>query len=245
MNTPTTATSTANLLHTFEQDGEAYTIRRAIPADIPFLAHMQYEASLPPANFSFWDAPIYDMGISGQDFIETVLRLNAGAWGSVDEFFVLEHAGEPIAAAAGIEAGENFARGPVQISRIADIGQAFGWSAEQTTTFHERYSAQWPDPQGNFILMPQAPWIIESVAVVPEMRGRGLVRPLMAVILEEGKRRSHQHVGVSVADGNEAARRVYERLGFQLYVAFGPAFFGDDAAEQGFGGYTKFKMPLR
>ncbi|MDX1995312.1 MAG: GNAT family N-acetyltransferase [bacterium] len=235
-----TLAPSVRVISTFEKDGIPYTIRTASAQDIPFLAWMQHEASLPPSDFSFWDGPMYDFGLDTRAFIETVLRLDAGTWGAVNNFFVLEREGEPVAAAAGIEASADFARGPVRISAIESIGQTLGWSAEQTDTFRQRYTEQWPDPQGNFLLLPQAPWIIESVALIPQARGRGLVKPLMNALLDEGRRRGHSSVGITVANGNAPAQHVYERMGFEMYLAFGPAFFG----QPGFGGYTKYKMAL-
>jgi GNAT superfamily N-acetyltransferase len=217
-------------------DNTSYSIRPATPADIPFLATVQYEASLPPANFSFWDYPLMGLGVDTHEFIQTVMRLNVGAWGNVAQFWVMEHDGQAIAGAAGIEPDEAFARGPVRISAIPQIGKAMGWSGETIALFQE----QWPDPHGNFLLLPQAPWIIESVAVMPAMRGKGLLTPLMNVLFEEGKRRGHSSVGITVANGNNRAQRGYERLGFQMYLAFGTAFFG----QEGFNGYTKYKRPL-
>lgn len=216
------------------------TIRPATSNDIPFLAYVQYEASLPPSNFSFWDYPLMGLGVESLHFIEMVMRLNAGTWGSVDQFFVMEHEGRPVAAAAGIEPDEAFARGPVRISEINRIGEALGWSSELIETYRQRYEEQWPDPQGNFLLLPQASWIIESVAVIPEMRAKGLVKPLMQALFEEGKRRGHTHVGITVANGNDRAQKAYEHMGFQKYLAFGPAFF--ESPE--FLGYTKYKRPL-
>jgi len=217
-----------------------YTIRPATPADIPFLAGMQYEASLPPSNFSFWDYPLMGLGVESLHFIETVMTLNAGVWGGVEDFLILEDQNHPIAAAAGIAADADFVRGTVRINQIDAIGAALGWSAETTATFRARYEPNWPDPQGNALLLPQASWIIESVAVIPSERGKGLVKPLMTALLEEGVRRGHHDVGITVANGNDRAQKAYESLGFQMYLAFGPAFFG----EPGFGGYTKYKRAL-
>ena|GEM_PF-3460952 len=83
-------------------------------------------------------------------------------------------------------------------------------------------------------------WIIESVAVIVEMRGKGMVKPLMTALLDQGQRLGHTHAGITIANSNERARRAYERMGFQIYLAFGPAFFG----EEGFGGYTKYRLTL-
>ncbi len=218
-----------------------YSVRRATTHDIPFVAWMQYEASLPPAYFSFWDFPLMGMNIEGKTFIETVLTLNAGAWGSVDEFWILEEDGQPIAAAAGIEAGIEFAEGPVRMRCLESIGEAFGWTTEMVELFRERYRTIWTYPVENPLLLPQAPWIIESVAVVPQARGKGLINLLMHSLIAEGRERGHASVGITVANGNEAARRVYERLGFKMYMAFGPAFFD----QEGVMGYTKYKMSLR
>jgi GNAT superfamily N-acetyltransferase len=217
-----------------------YSVRRAMLTDIPFLAWMQYEASLPPAYFSFWDFPIMGMNIEGKAFIETVLKLNAGAWGSVDEFWILEENGQPIAAAAGIEAGIAFAEGPVRMQCLETIGQTLGWTSDMVALFRERYRTIWTYPVENPLLLPQAPWIIESVAVVPQARGKGLINVLMHSLIAEGRERGHASVGITVANGNEAARRVYERLGFKMYMAFGPAFF----EQEGVMGYTKYKMSL-
>ncbi|MCU0480747.1 MAG: GNAT family N-acetyltransferase [Anaerolineae bacterium] len=228
--------SATHIIH----NDSAYHIRPATPADIPFLAMIQYEASLPPANFSFWDYPLMGLGIDTLAFIETVMRLNAGTWGSVSEFLVLEADGVPIAAAAGIEADEAFARGPVRISDISRIGLELGWTPETTHIFQTRYENQWQDPQGNFLLLPQSSYIIESVAVIPNMRGKGVIQPLMRYMIDKARADGHEFVGITVANGNDHAKRAYEKLGFQMYLSFGPAFFG----QEGFGGYTKYKLPL-
>jgi GNAT superfamily N-acetyltransferase len=230
---------TAHNQETGYDDG-MYTIRRATTADMPFLAWMQYEASLPPSNFSFWDYPLMGFGIDTRAFIETVLRTDAGTWGRVADFRILEKLGKPIAAAAGIEVDAEFSRGPVRISSIEAIGKELRWSAAQTEMFKERYTASWPNPQGNPLLLPQAPYIIESVAVVPDERGKGVIQRLMSVLLDEGRERGHTSVGITIANGNHRAQRAYERLGFQMYLAFGPAYFGDPS----FSGYTKYKRAL-
>ncbi|MDX2074857.1 MAG: GNAT family N-acetyltransferase [bacterium] len=222
-------------------EGVSYTIRSATPSDIPFLAWMQYEASLPPSNFSFWDYPLMGLGIDTLPFIETVMRLNAGTWGNIHQFFILEEGNTPIAAAAGIVPDEAFARGPVRISDINRIGLELGWTQETIQTFRERYESQWPDPHGNFLLLPQASWIIESVAVIPEKRGRGVIKPLMNYMIEEARQAGHDFIGITVANGNDHAQRAYEKLGFQMYLSFGPAFFG----QEGFAGYTKYKLALK
>ena len=55
-----------------------------------------------------------------------------------------------------------------------------------------------------------------NVAVHPSWRGRGLGRWLMQMVLERGRRQGAQTVLLEVRRGNEAARRLYESLGFTV-----------------------------
>jgi hypothetical protein len=48
----------------------ALSARRATIADIPFLARIEYEASLPPLNQCFWEDILQGTGTSAIQFIE-------------------------------------------------------------------------------------------------------------------------------------------------------------------------------
>ena len=57
---------------------------------------------------------------------------------------------------------------------------------------------------------------VVAVYMRPEARGRGAGRGLMEAVIAEARGKATQlHLGVTV--GNEAARRLYERVGFQIY----------------------------
>jgi len=55
-----------------------------------------------------------------------------------------------------------------------------------------------------------------NVAVHPSWRRRGLGRWLMEMVLERGRRQDAQTVLLEVRKGNEAARGLYESLGFTV-----------------------------
>jgi ribosomal protein S18 acetylase RimI-like enzyme len=95
-----------------------------------------------------------------------------------------------------------------------------------------------------FFLTPQAPWIIETVAVLPEARGRGLGKALLRALLEEGRLQQHSHAGIMVINGNEAARHTYESIGFKPYQTFHADYFTQQFDLE-FPGITKFGLCLK
>ncbi|TAG11967.1 MAG: GNAT family N-acetyltransferase, partial [Oscillatoriales cyanobacterium] len=64
--------------------------RKATIADIPFLARIEYEASLPPLNHCFWEDILQGTGTSALQFIEAELRAGASNWGNVTDFLIVE-----------------------------------------------------------------------------------------------------------------------------------------------------------
>ena len=94
-----------------------------------------------------------------------------------------------------------------------------------------------------FFLTPQATWIIETVAVLPEARGRGLGKVLIKALLEEGRSQKHSYAGILVIHGNDAARRTYESVGFKPYQTFHADYFLDQFNIE-YPGVTKFRLCL-
>lgn len=212
-------------------------IRHATRADIPFLAWCNYEASSPSPGFCYWDPLLEGLNTETMAFIEAVFHAEALAWGKAEDFMIVEADGKPIAGASGFTMDSADYR-PLRLDRTADVAQALGWNDEMLAGFLAGYTAVWSDPHDT-TLAPSAPWIIECVAVVPEARGQGVAKRLMLALLEEGRKRGHSHAGISVTNGNTPAQRVYEGVGFQLYMIYGAEYF--DGA---FPGSTKYRMKL-
>lgn len=57
---------------------------------------------------------------------------------------------------------------------------------------------------------------INNLAIRPDCRGRGLGQMLLAHVLDEAARLGAAHATLEVRRSNDAARRLYERAGFQV-----------------------------
>jgi ribosomal protein S18 acetylase RimI-like enzyme len=65
----------------------------------------------------------------------------------------------------------------------------------------------WPDA---------AEWLVFSMWVAPQVRGRGLAARLVDAVRAAADEAGAQAIALHVFEGNDRARRVYERLGFVL-----------------------------
>ena len=216
--------------------------RKATTTDIPFLARIEYEASLPPLNHCFWEDLLDGTGSTALQFIEAELRTDASNWGNVADFLILEVQGKPVAAAAGYVPGtEDYC--PLRLSHLDAIAHELKWSRENLTAFHDRYMALWGGDLRPIFLTPQATWIIENVAVLPEARGRGFGKVLLRALLEKGRSQQHDFAGIMVINGNDAARHTYESIGFKPYQTFHADYFSEQFNIE-FPGITKFGLRL-
>jgi ribosomal protein S18 acetylase RimI-like enzyme len=221
---------------------DTINVRKATIADIPFLAQIEYEASLPPLNHCFWEDILQDTSTSVLEFIEAKLRTNASNWGFVSDFSILEEDGQPVAAAAGYTPNtEDYC--PLRLSCLAKISQALNWSSAVATAFCDRYEQFWGSDSRPFFLTPQTPWIIENVAVLPAARGRGFGKILLRALLAEGKSQQYSHAGIMVINGNDVARHTYESIGFKPYQTFHADYFSQQF-NLDFPGITKFGICL-
>jgi len=60
-------------------------------------------------------------------------------------------------------------------------------------------------------------WLVQGVYTWPDHRRRGVALAGMAAIVEEAGSRGADHVQLAVVDGNDAAVRLYRRLGFEAF----------------------------
>jgi len=216
--------------------------RKATIADIPFLARIEYEASLPPLDHCFWEDLLEGTDTTALEFIEAELQSDGSNWGGVEDFLVLEETGQPVAAAAGyVPIEEDYC--PLRLSRLAPIAETLNWSEAVTEMFRDRYLDLWGGNLRPFFLTPQATWIIENVAVLPAARGRGLGKTLLRALLDEGRSQGHEFAGIMVINGNEAARHTYESVGFKPYQTFHADYFIEQFGIE-FPGVTKFGLRL-
>lgn len=212
--------------------------RQATRSDIPLIAQIQYEALLPPLNHCFWDNVLEGTNTSSLQFIEVMLKAGASNLGNVIDFFILEDDGRPVAAAAGYTPYSEDYR-PLNLSHLDAIAQALDWSTETMTDFRDRYEAMFGYDHQPAFFEPQASWMIDMVAVLPEARGRGFGKALIRALLDEGRSRHHSYAGITIINGNDVAQRTYESVGFKPFQSFYAEYFDSQ-----FPGITKFRMGL-
>ncbi|HEY2773353.1 MAG TPA: GNAT family N-acetyltransferase [Candidatus Binatia bacterium] len=70
-------------------------------------------------------------------------------------------------------------------------------------------------------------WGVENVAVVPELRSRGVLDRLMENVLAEGRGRGFGHAQIMVLAGNTRAQKAYERNGFAPCAEYRSVAFED------------------
>lgn len=215
----------------------ALTERAATADDIPFLAKMDVEASLPPLRASFWDEHLKDTGTDTLTFLEAMLREGASNWRNVADFIILESDGAPVATCAVFKpepapGGD----GPLNLEKLDQVASVLSWSEETKAIFRASYDMIWGG-DGSFF-KPQADLIIETVAVVPDQRGRGLGTALMKAAFARGRALGAASIGISVFHGNDGAQALYEKH-FDPYASFWAAAF-----DHKFPGLTKYRAAL-
>ncbi len=197
---------------------------------------------MPPFDHCFWEDLLEGTGTTALQFIEAELRTDASNWGNVEDFLILEAEGKPVAAAAGyVPDPEDYC--PLRLSCLEAIAQELKWSGDTLSVFRDRYLALWGGDVRPFFLTPQATWIIENVAVLPEARGRGFGKALLRALIEKGRSQQYDFAGIMVINGNDVARHTYESIGFKPYQTFHADYFSEQFNIE-FPGVTKFGLRL-
>lgn len=70
---------------------------------------------------------------------------------------------------------------------------------------------------------------VTNLLVHPDHRGRGIGRSLMVALIEAALERGARHLTLEVRTRNEAARKLYSRMGLAP-VGVRPRYYGDDDA---------------
>lgn len=217
----------------------AFTRRSAVAADIPFIGMIEEIASTPPFPVSMWTGILSETGTSVRAFLEAMYGVGASRWGDLQDFVILEREGARVAACAVYPAAQvEDDRRTLRLDRFPALAAALGWSRARSDAFLQAYAAAWGD-ETSFFLTPISDFVIESVGVVPEARGMGAAKELMQAAFDKARAGGGATIGVSVVNGNDAARQLYEGIGFAPFATFHPAAFAD-----GFPGFVKLRRSL-
>ena len=213
----------------------SFDVRPATRADIPLLAQIEEIASTPPFNRSLWYKVTELTGTPVRTFVEAVLRLDASRLGKVEDYIIVEAHGRPAAACAVFRPADE--PGALETDQLPALARALDWDTAATERAVSAYKASVQSE--STWLEPIAPVIVETVAVLPEMRGRGVGKILMTAAAERARELGAEELGVMVIIGNDTALALYEAAGFERILTVHAAAFAD-----GFPGVIKLRRRL-
>ena len=187
----------------------AIVIREALPEDVPFLAWVVLAASRSHVARGAWDLAVPGSDEERLRFLERLLSSERPHWCHTRGFRVAEVDGRAAAALSGYAAEDPELESPGEA--ISACARSLGWTDDQIGEAFARLAI--------FLgcLPPDEPgaWIIEWVATSAEQRRRGLVQRLLEAELAKGADRGHSVSQISLLSGNTAARKAYERAGYE------------------------------
>lgn len=99
-----------------------------------------------------------------------------------------------------------------KIEPFLEGGRIESWVAEDPSGAFLGYIVVGP---GGGFLTPESCGFVYDVWVVPEHRGKGVGRHLVAWAVEWARGRKYRKIKLEVAESNPRARRLYEELGFR------------------------------
>jgi ribosomal protein S18 acetylase RimI-like enzyme len=190
--------------------GWTAAIRNAEPDDSAFIARAILMASRAHLGSGLWDLVVAGHEQDRLDFIEFLTLMEARSFCSYENFLIAEDGGQPVAAMAGYDPGENGLLSPGHL--IGSAFELFGWSDAELGAAYARlepFQAGLPEQK-------KGVWTIEWVATLPSARRRGLAARLMDLVLAEGHSRGLKQAQVTTVIGNEAAIAGYEKAGFRV-----------------------------
>ena len=76
-------------------------------------------------------------------------------------------------------------------------------------------------------------WVVDSVATMPEYRGRGIAENLLQKVLAEGKKQGHKLSQVNMYIGNEPALQLYRKMGFTVFEEKRDKYFEENIDSPG------------
>ena len=76
-------------------------------------------------------------------------------------------------------------------------------------------------------------WVIDSVATMPEYRGRGIAERLLKAIITEGRKNGYSTAQINMYAGNEPALRLYKKLGFEVIEETQDKYFEEKIRSSG------------
>ena len=189
------------------------TIRRATDKDAAFLARIMFRAAQSHLAVCPWTIIFSETESRTLSILEKICLNPALPWSYTDKFLIAELDARPSAAMCGFDPAHAKPLLPEQ-SEVGVAQQLFNYTAEQCEEIAARLAIT---NQGMPDDLADA-WAIESIAVLPELEGYGLVDRLFQEQMKQAKQHGFSQVQVFCLIGNAVAESVFERNGFH-YVS--------------------------
>jgi translation initiation factor 4G len=194
-----------------------FRIRPADRGDSRFLAWVMEAAGRSHLPRGIWDLAVPDDD-RRIDYLDALVCAEPRALWHWSWFLVAEFEGRHAAALAGYEPRVALPEIP---SSTREAERRCGISDAESRAIQERMNvctACFPE-------IPQDRFVIEWVATLPELRGRGIVHELLREVLDRGRAAGYARAQIGVLIGNTPAQRAYESAGFKVVDAKRDAAF--------------------
>jgi ribosomal protein S18 acetylase RimI-like enzyme len=185
-------------------------IRRGVADDADFLARVMMLASRGHVRRGVWDLIAGEPESNCLDYLRRLALTEPISLCHYSSFLVAEHDGRPAAALCGFDPRD----GGWQLLNEAmqNVQRQKRWTQADEKASAARSAPIW---HCTFDTLEGA-WIVESVATLPEFRGRGLADALVSEVLRIGWTRGHRLAQLTILIGNTPAQHTYEKAGFRI-----------------------------
>ncbi|WP_407148796.1 GNAT family N-acetyltransferase [Bradyrhizobium sp. ORS 86] len=179
-------------------------IRLARSDDAGFIAGIVLAAQRGPLPRGWFDIALDRPEGECLAFMTRLAVARARSWYHVAHFLIAEVDGVPASALCAMPAAGTVVAARAAIEEVAVL---LGIDADAMIARGSYARNCWV--QGG-----EGDWLIEHVATAASHRGSGLVQPLIARALADGKAAGFAQASISFVIGNQAAERCYTKAGF-------------------------------
>jgi len=187
------------------------SIRPACDKDIPFLAWVMSTAARSHLTECPWSIIFKEPEARTLALLERTVQIPDLYWSYVSNFWVAEVDGYCAAAMCAFAPTATLTQDLASL-QCGVVLQEPGCSEKKLTGIRERLAVA-------TLGLPEElddAWGIESVAVLPEYRGQGLIDKLFEHVVELGKTRGFKSAQIMCLIGNVQGEQAFERNGFRM-----------------------------
>jgi ribosomal protein S18 acetylase RimI-like enzyme len=202
-------------------------IRRASPKDAPFLAKAILIAGRAHVQKGIWEVILGGSEEECLGFLQHLAITKIPHLFHYACYFIAEQENEPVGTLGGYNP---------QLSGYQALQQAIPEVIRKLNLPPQGFQAAEEHASKILACLPDAidgAWVIDSVATVPEYRGRGIAQHLLNAVLDEGKKQGYTVAQINMYIGNEPALKLYQKLGFEVIEEKRDIFFEQNIGSPG------------